>query len=492
MDSQLLFAFLGGIGILLVLILFFRINAFISLLISSIAVGLFSGMGFEKIVENMISGMGNTLGFVATIIGLGAIFGAILEHSGATERLSNFMLQKFGTENSSIALSLSGFMIAIPVFFDVAFIILIPVIYALQKKTGKSLLFFAIPLLASLAVTHAFIPPTPGPIAVADIVNADLGWIILFGFIVGLPTTIIAGLIFGKYIAKKIHVEVPNIELGTPRKIASEKMPNIFLVFSLILLPIVLILTNTIFNATHASAVKGKYSTEVVQKIYLAENPTADTANFVLAQTDFKNILKEKIKIEKSSTTQLISFLGHPIIALIISTLLGLYFLGIRYGATKDELQEISMKALAPAGVIILITGAGGVFKQMLVESGAGVMLANQFIQYNLMPLVSAYLVALLVRLLQGSATVAMITAAGIMAPIILNLEMSEIQLALLTLSIAAGASGFSHVNDSGFWLVNRYLGLTEVQTIKSWTAMTGILSVVAFIIILLLNTAFG
>ena len=400
----------------------------------------------------MISGMGNTLGFVATIIGLGAIFGAILEHSGATERLSNFMLEKFGTENSSIALSFSGFMIAIPVFFDVAFIILIPVIYALQKKTGKSLLFFAIPLLASLAVTHAFIPPTPGPIAVADIVNADLGWIILFGFVVGLPTTIIAGLIFGKYISKKIHIEVPNIQLESPRKIAPEKMPNILLVLALILLPIVLILANTVSNAFFYDETLG----------------------------------------EKSFNLQLISFLGHPIIALIISTLLGLYFLGIRYGATKDELQEVSMKALAPAGVIILITGAGGVFKQMLVESGAGVMLANQFIEYNLMPLVSAYLVALLVRLLQGSATVAMITAAGIMAPIIMNLDMSEIQLALLTLSIAAGASGFSHVNDSGFWLVNRYLGLTELQTLKSWTAMTGILSVVAFLIILGLNVVFG
>lgn len=425
------------------MILVLRVNAFISLLIGSIAVGVFSGMPFDIIIQNVIKGMGNTLGFVATIVGLGAIFGAILEHSGATERLSDFMLKKFGEKNAPVALSLSGFLIAIPVFFDVAFIILVPVIYALQKKTGKSLLLYAIPLLASLAVTHAFIPPTPGPIAVADIIRADLGRVIFFGFLVGLPTTIVAGLIFGNYISKKIHVEVPSDIVFQPKK-SMVKTPGIGLVISLILLPILMILANTVTGAMYEG--------------------------------------------EKGFGLELISFLGHPIIALIISTLLGMYFLGIRYGATKEELQEISMKALGPAGVIILITGAGGVFKQMLVESGAGVMLAEQFIQYNLMPLVSAFLVALIVRLLQGSATVAMITAAGIMAPILLNLEMSPEHLALLTLAIAAGASGFSHVNDSGFWLVNRYLGLTEVQTMKSWTVMTGILSITAFGVILVLS----
>ncbi len=442
MDSTLLLAFVGGVSILLLLILFFRINAFISLLISSIAVGVFSGMPFELIIENVIKGMGNTLGFVATIVGLGAIFGAILEHSGATERLSDFLLQKFGTKNAPTALSLAGFLIAIPVFFDVAFIILVPVIYALQKKTKQSLLLYAIPLLASLAVTHAFIPPTPGPIAVADIIKADLGWVIFFGFLVGLPTTIIAGLIFGRFIAGKIHIEVPDLEIE--KKASNGKMPNIGLVIALILLPILMILANTVSGAIYTG--------------------------------------------EKGFGLQLIGFLGHPIIALIISTLLGMYFLGIRYGATKEELQTVSMKALGPAGIIILITGAGGVFKQMLVESGAGKMLAEQFIQYNFMPLLSAFLVAMIIRLLQGSATVAMITAAGIMAPILLNLEMSSMELALLTLAIASGASGFSHVNDSGFWLVNRYLGLTEVQTLRSWTAMTGLLSVVSFLIILFLN----
>jgi Gnt-I system low-affinity gluconate transporter len=444
MDYQLLFAFLGGVTVLLILVLAVRLNAFISLLIASICVGLFTGMPFEEILKTITDGMGNTLGFVATIVGLGAIFGAILEHSGATEQLSQFLLKKFGIERSPIALSLSGFLIAIPVFFDVAFIILVPVLYALQKKTGKSLLFFGIPLLASLAVTHAFIPPTPGPIAVADIVKADLGWIILFGFIVGIPTTIVAGLIFGKYISKQIFVPVPNVEFEPVKRLKTDTAPSILLIFGLILLPIVLILLNT--------ATKAYYG---------------ETDDYYL---------------------QLLGFIGHPFVALIISTLLAMYFLAVRYGVTRSALQEISMKALAPAGIIILITGAGGVFKQMLVVSGAGVMLAEQMIQYNLMPILLAFILALIVRVLQGSATVAMITAAGIMAPILENIIFSEMQLALIVLSIAAGASSFSHVNDSGFWLVNRYLGLTEMQTLRSWTVMTGILGLVALSVIMVLN----
>jgi len=210
MESALLLAFAFGIGILLVLILVLRLNAFIALLISSISVGLLAGMPIQIIIDTIIAGMGGTLGYVAIIIGLGAIFGGILEHTGATQILSRFLLDKFGPEKAQIALALSGFLIAIPVFFDVAFIILIPVLYALQKQTGKSLLYYAIPLLASLAVTHAFIPPTPGPIAVADIIGADLGWIILFGFVVGLPTTLIAGIVYGSFISKKIFITIPD------------------------------------------------------------------------------------------------------------------------------------------------------------------------------------------------------------------------------------------------------------------------------------------
>lgn len=444
MDYNLVLAFTCGIGVLLFMILALRISAFISLLVASITVGLVSGMESSLIVDTIIKGMGSTLGFVATIIGLGAIFGEILRQSGSTEKLSKAILGFFGIKHSPLALSLSGFLIAIPVFFDVAFIILVPVIYALQKKTGKSLLYFAIPLLASLAVTHAFIPPTPGPIAVADIINAELGWVIFFGFIVGLPTTIVAGLIFGKFISSKIFVEVPS-DMEIEKEDSGELNPNLLIIIGLIGLPIVLILMNTVSSAL------------------------------------WKN--------QESLLLDTIQFLGHPIIALIISTLLALYLLGTRLGFSKDQLQKISLKALGPAGIIILITGAGGVFKQMLIESGAGAMLAEQFAALNVTPIIMAFSVALIIRCVQGSATVAMITAAGIMSPILENVDISPMGLALIVLSIAAGASGFSHVNDSGFWLVNRYLGISESQTLKSWTAMTGILSITALIIIVIINS---
>ncbi len=447
MEYTLLLAVLGAVALLLFLILACRMQAFLALLISSIAVGLFTGMSFEAIVENIQKGMGGTLGYVATVVGIGAIFGAILEHSGATQRLSTYLLEKFGEEKAPIALSIAGFLIAIPVFFDVAFVILVPMLYALQKKTQKSLLFFAIPLLASLAVTHAFIPPTPGPIAVADIIEVPLGWVILMGFMVGIPTTLVAGIFFGKYIAGKIHIEVPQTMDVAFSEDDEGKEVSIGLIFLLILTPIVLILGNTL--------------------------------------TDM--FLKSE-RIEAGFMPDLIKFLGHPFVALIISTLLALYFLGTRQGYNRQELQNISTKALAPAGVIILITGAGGVFKQMLIESGAGVMIAEQMIAYNILPLLLAFLLALMVRVLQGSATVAMITAAGIIAPVLENMVVSEPQLALIVLSIAAGASGFSHVNDSGFWLVNQYLGLTEAQTLKSWTVMTGILAFTALGILFLLG----
>ena len=192
-DISLLIAVFTGITVLLILILRFKIQAFIALLIASIVVGILAGMPPVAIIKTMQEGMGNTLGFVAIVVGLGAMFGAILEHSGGAEALANYLLDKFGEKRASWALMLTGFFVAIPVFFDVAFIILVPLIYSLQRKTKKSLLLYGMPLLAGLAITHAFIPPTPGPVAVADILNADLGWVILFGFIVGIPTAIISG-----------------------------------------------------------------------------------------------------------------------------------------------------------------------------------------------------------------------------------------------------------------------------------------------------------
>jgi Gnt-I system low-affinity gluconate transporter len=441
-DFTLLSAVFIGITILLVLILKFRIPAFIALLIASISVGIFSGMNPLDIINTIKEGMGNTLGFVATVVGLGAMFGAILEHSGGAEALASFLLKKFGEKNASWALMITGFFIAIPVFFDVAFIILVPLIYSLQRKTKKSLLLYAIPLLAGLAITHAFIPPTPGPVAVADILKADLGWVILFGFIVGIPSAIVSGPLFAKYISKKIFVEAPKLI----EKQDYKEYPAIGLILSIIGIPIILIVSNTVLNS-----------------------PLFD-----------EGTIPENVK-------NWLQMIGHPFVALIIANLIAWYSLGIKKGYHKEKLLKITRKSMEAAGVIILLTGAGGVFKQILINTGTGTMLANYFADKGISILVFAFLAAVIVRVLQGSSTVAMITAAGITAPLLSN-SITEIDKALLVIAIAAGASIMSHVNDSGFWLVSKYLNIDEKQTFRSWSVMTIILSFVGFSCVMVLS----
>ena len=442
-DYQLLFAVFTGIVILLGLILYFRIQAFVALLIASIAVGIIAGMEPMKIIQTMQDGMGKTLGFVATVVGLGAIFGAILEHSGGAESLAKYLLKISGEKRASWALMLTGFFIAIPVFFDVAFIILVPIIYTLQRKTKKSLLVYGIPLLAGLAVTHAFVPPTPGPVAVADILKADLGLVILFGFIAGLPAAILSGPVFGNYIGKKIFIEAPELE---DTGLKTDNYPAVGMILAIIGIPILLIVFNTVLTGP-------------------------------IFPEDF---ISPTVKAW-------VQMIGHPFTALILANLIAWYLLGIKRGFPKETLLNITGKALAPAGIIILLTGAGGVFKEMLVNTGSGDMLANYFSGLGISIFFLAYLTAALVRVLQGSATVAMITAAGLTAPLLIG-SISEIDKALLVIAIASGASILSHVNDSGFWLVGKYLRLNERQTFRSWTVMTTILSLTGFFCVLILS----
>lgn len=436
MDIQLLLAVFIGITLLLFLILRLKIQAFLALLIVCIAVGMMAGMPAIDILETMKDGMGSTLGFVATVVGLGALFGGILEQSGGAQRLASYLLKRTGEKNAPWAMMITGFVVAIPVFFDVAFIILVPITYALSKRTGKSLLLYAIPLLAGLAITHAFIPPTPGPIAVADILGADLGWVIVFGFIAGLPAAIISGPVFAKFLAKKIHIDPVVFE---EKEDYDEKMaPSPALIISIILIPIFLIVTNTLLASPFFSGWGIPYW--IIYTIELA---------------------------------------GHPFTALIIANLIAWYFLGVRRGMQKEYLLKVANKSFQAAGIIILLTGAGGAFKQILINTGAGEMIATALNNSYFNPLVFGFIVAALVRILQGSSTVAMITAAGITAPVLTQGMYSIQEISLIVIAIASGATILSHVNDSGFWLVGQYLGLNEKQTFKSWTMMTTIIAFV-------------
>ena len=313
----ILFLVTSAVALLLFLVLKLKISAFISLLITAIYVGLLSGMAPEAVLKSIQEGMGSTLGFVATVVGLGAIFGQILETSGGAEALAHSLVRRFGQEKAPWAMALTGFLVAIPVFFDVGFIILVPIVYALARDTRRSLLYYAIPLLAGLAATHTFVPPTPGPVAVADIINVQLGWVILFGLLLGIPTTILAGPVWGRYISGKIYLPAPG---EPPEESPPSELPSFGLIASLIGVPLFLILLNTLTG--------------------------------VLVNKDILGV---------SLLTTAIRFLGHPFTALIIATLLAIWLLGLRRGMTRQAILELSNKALGPAGLIILITCAGGV-----------------------------------------------------------------------------------------------------------------------------------
>ncbi len=440
-DMSLFFAVIAGICLLLVLILRFKFPAFIALFLGSITVGVFAGLSAEEIISTLQQGMGGTLGFVAIVVGLGTILGGLLEHSGGAEALAQYLLQLFGKKNASWALMCTGFIIAIPVFFDVAFILLIPLVYSLQRKTGKSLLFYGLPLLAGLAITHAFIPPTPGPVAVAEILSANLGWVIVLGFVVGIPTAIFSGPIFSNYIASKIHVEAPQPETQNSKTSFSLKIHQVFFVIAL---PLMLIVFKTLSEALEWNAI---FSPTLVY---------------------------------------ILSIIGHPFGALIVANIAAWYVLGIKKGVSSKELNQIANRSMAPAGLIILLTGAGGTFKQMLITTNAGKTLAESLSAQGVPLLFFAFLTAVAVRLLQGSATVAMITAAGMTASLVTDLFSSP-QRALLVLAIASGSSIFSHVNDSGFWLVSNYLGLSEKETFRSWSIMTLLIALVGFCFVCLL-----
>ncbi|MBA2377808.1 MAG: GntP family permease [Actinomycetota bacterium] len=431
-----------AVALLLFLVMRLRMHAFVALLIISFATALAAGIPPGDIVGVVEDGMGGTLGFIAVVVGLGAMFGEMLRITGGAEQIARTLVRGFGEGRIQWALGLTGFLVAIPVFFDVGLIILIPLVYTLAQRASRSLLYYAIPLIAGLAVTHSFIPPTPGPVAVAGIIGADLGWVILFGIISGIPAVILGGIVFGKYIAGKIDIGVPEYMLRELAENAEEERetPSFGLTVAVVLVPLVLILINT------------------VSGVVLAED---------------------------SQLLGILAFVGHPFSALTLAVLLAFYVLGTRHGYTRDEVQNVATRALEPVGLIILVTGAGGVFGEVLVQSGIGDALASVMEASNLPIILLAFVAATLVRIALGSATVAAVTAASIIAPALGGMDYSAPLLGAIVIAIASGATVLSHVNDSGFWLVSRYLGMNEKQTLQSWTVMETIIGLTGFSVVL-------
>lgn len=449
--GRLVGTLVAAIALILFLILKLRVQAFISLLLASIFVGIASGaMSITDIGETIKNSMGSNLGFIATIIGVGAIFGAMIEHCGGAQSLANGMLRITGEKRATWAMLFTGFLISIPVFLDVALVILAPIIYALARKSGKSVTVYGMPLLAGMMVTHSFVPPTPGPTWVAYTLGIPIGTVIIYSLLVGIPTAILSGICFGGRIAKTLHIDPPKLEA------AEESNPPSFgMVAAILLLPILLIVAGSLVEQSVGSVI-----------------PEG------LDRNARSSALRELLR-SAPLWQQSISFLGHPIIALLLVTCLSIWLLGTKRGTSRDVLMEVTTRALGPAGIIILITGAGGVFKGMLDSSGVGDALARSLDGLGISTLFLAFLFSSISRIAQGSATVAMVMAATLMAPILDKLALSDAKLSLIVVAIACGAAGFSHVNDSGFWMVSRYLRMTEKETLKTWSLVS---TAVAFI----------
>ena len=433
-----------SVALLLGLVLRLRMHAFPALLVVSLFAALAGGMSPNTAISTVTQGMGGTLGFIAIVIGLGAMFGVFLEAGGGVQALSEWIIEKTGLSKGPWTMGIIGLIIAIPVFFDVALIILAPIVFNLAKKAKRAPLVFGLPLLAGLATAHAFIPPTPGPIAVAELLGAELGWVILFGLFAGAAAMIVAGPLYTKFAETRGWLEADRPPpLQTTETVAAEdgaKMAKIAL--TVIAVPLLLILIGTVSKAL----------------------------------------------MTEGTLLSLITFIGHPITALLIACGLGYLAFKPQTEAGQEIYRKALSKALEPTGAVILITGAGGAFKQVLIETGAGKALAEATTSVGLTPIVAGFVLALLVRVAQGSATVAMITAAGLTAPIVTLAALSAPQTALVVIAIAAGASACSHVNDSGFWLVNRYFGQTEAQTLKTWTVSATLVGFVGFGVALVLS----
>jgi Gnt-I system low-affinity gluconate transporter len=436
----------GGVALLLLLVIALRLHAFVALLVVSFGVALVAGIPPGDILSTIEDGMGGTLGYIAIVVGLGAMFGEMLRITGGAEQIANRLISGFGESRAQWALALTGFIVAIPVFFDVGLIILIPLVYTIAQRAGRSLLYYAIPLIAGLAATHSFVPPTPGPVAAAGILGADLGWVILFGLLAGIPAVILGGILFGGYIGGKIDVGVPEYMMLDESELQSaegKQTPPFGLTILTILLPLFLILIST------------------VSGVVLPEN---------------------------GSAAQVLSIIGDPFVALTLAVLMSFYVLGVRHGYSLGEVQGVATKALEPVGLIILVTGAGGVFGEVLVQSGMDSALQGLLEATNMSVIVLGFLAAVLVRVSLGSATVSLVTAASIVAPVVESGDFSAPLLGALVIAIASGATVLSHVNDSGFWLVSRYLGIDEKDTLRSWTVMETILGVVGFFVVLVFS----
>ncbi|GAA4228489.1 GntP family gluconate:H+ symporter [Streptosporangium album] len=438
--GRLIPAALVGIALIVLLITYFRLHPFLSLTLGSLAVGAVAGLPMADTIDSFTKGFGSTAAGVGTLIALGAMFGKLLADSGGADEIVDTIVGRSSPRSLPWAMAAVGALIGLPMFFEIGLVLLMPVIFLVARRSGLSLVRVGIPALAGLSVMHGLVPPHPGPLVAIDALKADLGVTLALGVLVALPTVAIAGPLFSKYAARWVDVPAPEL-FDTRQETEGARRPSFGVTLATVLLPVVLMMGKALAD------------------IFAAEGNAARTV---------------------------LDFLGTPLVALLIAVIVAMFTLGRGAAMDKKALAKSLERSLPPIAGILLIVSAGGGFKQTLVDTGIGNLIAGWVENSGISVLLLAWLVAVLIRLATGSATVATVTASGILAPLVTNLDTG--QTSLLVLAIGAGSLFFSHVNDAGFWLVKEYFGLTVGQNIKTWSVMETIISVTGLVLVLLLS----
>ncbi|TQN42605.1 GntP family gluconate:H+ symporter [Blastococcus colisei] len=471
----------AAVLVLLFLIIRLKLHAFVALVLVSLLTALAARVPLEDVVSTLTTGFGSTLASVALLVGLGAMLGRLLEFSGGAQVLADSLIRRFGEQRAPLALGVAALLFGFPIFFDAGLVVFLPIVFTVALRLGGSLLTYGLPVAGAFAVMHAFVPPHPGPVAAAELIGADIGLVLVFGLLIGLPTWYLGGYLFGLWAGRRYQVAVPDILGGTgapdggaggssgapeaavegtspavadadrdTRTAARTAGPPSFgTVVGILLLPLLLIFLNTGMST-------------------LATNGTVD---------------------EESTFVRFAQLIGATPIALLITVLVAMWVLGKHRGSDAAEVESVVNSALGPVCAIILITGAGGMFGGVLRASGIGEALADVLGDIGLPVIVAAFVISVLLRVAQGSATVALTTAAGLIAPVVEATDgLSRIDLALIVIAIAGGATVLSHVNDSGFWLVSRFFQMDEKTTLKTWTVMETLLGTIGFVLALVLS----
>ncbi len=427
-----------GILLLFLLILVVRLNAFIAFILVGLAIGIGQGMELNAIMASIEKGIGNTLGFLVMILGLGAMLGKLVAESGAAQKITNGLIQLFGIRNTRIAVMLTGFIVGVTMFYSVGFVILVPLVFTVAAATGLSLISIALPMLAALSVTHGFLPPHPAPSALSVMFEADMGKTLIYGLIVAIPAILISGPVLTRFIPK---VEAkPLKEFMTTKVFSEEELPGFLNSIVTALLPVILIAFST------------------------------------LAVTFFPL---------QGTSLSIIKFMGNPVIALLLTVLVATYTLGIARGVSMEGVMQIYGKAVSGITMVLLIIAGAGSLKQILIDSGVSEYIGSLLQITSLSPLVIGWLIATLIRFSVGSATVAGLTTAGIVLPLV---QATGVSPELMVLSIGAGSLMLSHVNDSGFWLFKEYFNLSVKETLTTWTVMETSIGISGLLGVLLLN----